>query len=84
MMNDIMQGKYAVVKFKFDSTYSEIPAIWLIIDDNVKGQWCFWPPRTANCATLISNYTAPNFNTWVRYEVEIIKYCCKYLNLYST
>lgn len=68
--------KYAVVKFLVDSTYSEIPTIWLIEDDNI--QQCWWPPRTANTALLISNYANPDYKTWDLYEVDIIKYCCKY------
>lgn len=79
MMNNNTQSgkKYAVVKFKSDSSYSEIPTLWLI-DKGVNGQWCLWPPRTANCATLILNYATPNYETWRTYEIEIVKYCCKY------
>nr|XP_012222566.1 PREDICTED: uncharacterized protein LOC105672291 [Linepithema humile] len=35
---------------------------------------CWWPPRTANCATLIANCAHPN-STGKRYDVDIIKYC---------
>lgn len=79
MMNENTHSKrkYAVVKFKSDSSYSEIPALWLM-DKGDNRQWCLWPPRTANCATLMSNYTSPNYESWREYEVEIIKYCCKY------
>lgn len=68
--------KYAVVKFLSDSTYNEIPTAWLFENEN--NTWCWWPPRTANCA-LISNCTSPNFNTWTKFEIDIVKYCSKYL-----
>lgn len=70
--------KYAVVKFLSDSTHSEIPSTWLFENED-NSYWCWWPPRTANCATLISNCTSPNFNTWNKYEIDIIKFCSKYL-----
>ncbi|XP_029662785.1 uncharacterized protein LOC115235264 [Formica exsecta] len=65
--------KYAVVKFLSDCTYSEIPTLWLIQEGNT--QECWWPPRTANTPLLMTNYTSPNYDTWDRYEIEIIKYC---------
>lgn len=73
--------RYAVVKFVSDATYSEIPTCWLFEDDDT--QKCWWPPRTANCATFIANYTSPNPNSWFQYEVEVIKLCSKYLYILS-
>ncbi|XP_071574352.1 uncharacterized protein [Temnothorax nylanderi] len=74
------RNKYAVVKFKSYSSYSEIPTAWLIIsdDDNNKYQQCWWPPRTTNSALAIANCANPNPNTWSRFEVEFIKYCSSY------
>jgi len=69
--------KYAVVKFLLDSTYSEISTTWLFKEKDT--QYCWWPPRTANSATLIMNSESPDIYTWNRYEVEILKYCSKYL-----
>lgn len=69
--------KYAVIKFLSDSTYSEKPITWLFKDKGI--QQCWWPPRTANSATLIMNCESPDFCTWNRYEVDIVKYCSKYL-----
>lgn len=66
--------RFAVVKFMDNDSYSEIPTCWLT-EDNTH---CYWPSRTANSATLIANCTSPNFNTWSQFEVEIIRYCCKY------
>lgn len=71
---------YAVVKFLSDCTFSEIPTIWLIQEGNT--QECWWPPRTANTSLLMINYTFPNYDTWNRYDIEIIKYCSKYLIFY--
>lgn len=70
--------KYAVVKFLCDFTFSEIPTTWFIQHGN-DTQQCWWPPRTANSAILIANYAKPDFSTWNRYKVDIIKYCCKYI-----
>lgn len=81
MDNDIQGNKkYAVVKFLSDSTFSEIPIAWLVEDDG-DNQLCWWPPRTYNNATLIANSTSPNFQTWSQYEVDIVKYCCKYFKV---
>lgn len=68
---------YAVVKFLIDSLYSEVPISWLTREDN--NQLCYWPPRKINAKVLIANYTSPNVETWNLYEVEVIKYCSKYL-----
>ncbi|XP_039306808.1 uncharacterized protein LOC120358125 [Solenopsis invicta] len=65
--------KYAVVKFLCDSSYSEIPTTWLFQEKNI--QYCWWPPRTANSATLILNCESPDFSSWKHYEVNIIKHC---------
>lgn len=69
--------KYAVVKFLLDCTYSEVPTIWLV-KENGHTQ-CWWPPRTANTPALMAQYVSPNHNTWERYNVDIMKYCSKYL-----
>lgn len=69
--------KYAVVKFLSDSTYSEIPTVWLFKKKDT--QYCWWPSRTANSATLIMNCESPDFQTWNHYEVDIVKYCGKYI-----
>lgn len=71
--NGSFQPRYAVVRFKIDNTYSEIPTSW-IIEDNL----CWWPPRTANSAIFISNCTDPNRSTWKQYNIDIIKYCSTY------
>lgn len=71
--------KYSVVKFLIDDLYSEIPTSWLILDGNK--QMCWWPPRTANAAVLISTYSSPNLETWNQYEVDVLKHCCKYLHI---
>ncbi|XP_029673714.1 uncharacterized protein LOC115241895, partial [Formica exsecta] len=63
--------KYAVVKFLSDSTYSEIPTAWLF-KDKEDIQQCWWPPRTANSATLIINCESPD-STWNSYEVDIFR-----------
>ncbi|XP_032688502.1 uncharacterized protein LOC116852342 [Odontomachus brunneus] len=34
-----------------------------------------WPPRTANAANFIANYTNPNYDTWITFEVDLIKHC---------
>ena len=73
--------KYAVVKFFSDNTYSEVPITWLVTGEN-NIQQCWWPPRTANSKPMIANCTNPNCNTWTKYDVEIIRYCCKYLRIY--
>ncbi|CAL1678269.1 unnamed protein product [Lasius platythorax] len=65
--------KYAVVKFLLDNLYSEIPTSWLTRENNK--QLCWWPPRTANTKILIVNCASPNFDTWNKYEVDVIKYC---------
>lgn len=80
MMNDNMENtrKYAVVKFKLDSLFSEISIIWLLENDDSDKQWCLWPPRTANCGLLIANYAKPDPKTWIRYEIKFIKLCCEY------
>lgn len=70
---------YAVVKFLVDNLYSEVPVSWLTLEDNK--QLCLWPPRTTNAKLLIANYISPNVETWNLYEVDIIKYCSKYLLL---
>lgn len=75
-MSSESKNKYAVVKFLSDSTYSEIPTVWLFRDKN-NIQQCWWLPRTANSAILIMNCESPN-STWNCYEVDIVKYCCKY------
>lgn len=74
--NKTINKTYAVVKFKSDSTYSEIPTVWLVENDNK--ELCWWPPRTANAAMLIASCTRPDEQSWNQYEVDIIKYCCKY------
>jgi len=71
--------KYAVVKFIIDNLYSEIPASWLIFDSNKNKSKCFWPPRTANTATLIANYASPNVETWHQYDIDFVKYSSKYV-----
>lgn len=70
---DSKSRKYAVVKFLSDSTFSEIPTVWLFENNSI--QYCWWPPRTANSATLIANCTSPNYNTWTRHKVDVMKYC---------
>lgn len=83
MDDDIRRNKkYAVVKFLTDSTFSEIPIAWLLEDDD-DNQLCWWPPRTCNSAILIANCATPNFSTWTQYEVEVVKYCCKYFKIYT-
>lgn len=78
MNNEI---KYAVIKFLSDGSFSEIPVLWLIYNDNNEVTECLWPPRTANCATLIAHCAHPN-NTWRRFDVDIIKYCSKYFSIF--
>lgn len=73
------EKQYAVVKFLSDNMFSEIPVAWLYIEDNM--EQCWWPPRTANTATLIANCASPDNNTWSIHEVEVLKYCCEYINL---
>lgn len=51
-MNAEEMKKYAVVKFLSDLTFSEIPTAWLLNDG--KKDECWWPPRTANSASLES------------------------------
>lgn len=70
--------QYAVVKFLSDCTFSEIPTAWLMTEED-DNQQCWWPPRTANSKLLIANCASPNYDTWIRYDVDIIKYCSKYL-----
>jgi len=70
---------YAVVRFVSDNTFSEIPTAWLSEENDVLQ--CWWPPRNANSAILIANFAIPNHNTWSKYVVELIKYCCKYLHI---
>lgn len=81
MVDNLTGKKYAVVRFLSDSTFSEIPSAWLIEEDDFT--MCWWPSRTANSGTLIANRTSPNYNIWNQYEVEVIKYCCKYFSLYT-
>lgn len=69
---------YAVVQFLSDSTFSEIPTAWLCKYGGI--EHCWWPPRTANSATLISKCAPPNYDTWSRHKVDIIKYCCMYFH----
>jgi len=71
---------YAVVQFVSDNTFSEIPTAWLSEENDMLQ--CWWPPRNANSAILIANCAIPNYNTWSKYEIELIKYCCKYLHIY--
>lgn len=73
--------KYAVVKFLSDGMYNEIPAAWLITEND--NQQCWWPPRMANSKLLISNCTLPNYNTWTKHDVNIIKYCSKFYTFIS-
>lgn len=68
---------YAVVQFLSDSTYSEVPTKWLT--KNGDNYLCWWPPRTSNTATLIAHCVNPNLQLWNKYEVDVIKYCCKYI-----
>lgn len=64
---------YAVVKFLSDCSFSEIPTVWISEENDMIH--CWWPPRNANCANLITNCASPIFNTWSKHKVEIIKYC---------
>lgn len=82
MDKDVQYKKYAVVKFLLDSTFSEIPTAWLINED-VDNQLCWWPPRTFNSATLIANCSSPNVKTWIKYEVDVVKYCSKCFKSYA-
>ncbi|CAL1678861.1 unnamed protein product [Lasius platythorax] len=70
----VINKKFAVVKFLSDCTYSEIPTAWLMTDDDDYEQ-CWWPPRTANSKLLKANCASPNYDTWIKYDVDIIKYC---------
>ncbi|KAL0098879.1 hypothetical protein PUN28_020866 [Cardiocondyla obscurior] len=72
-MTDFVDKNYAVVKFLSDCSYSEIPIAWLSKEGEVMK--CWWPPRNANAATFITNYTSPNTMTWSLHEVELTKYC---------
>lgn len=72
--------RHVVVKFLSDSTFSEIPTAWLIEEDDYT--MCWWPPRTANSGTLIASCASAKHNTWSQYEVNVIKYCCKYISIY--
>lgn len=75
--------KYAVVKFLSDDTYSEIPTIWLkVAEKEGKKTQCWWPPRNSNTPLLMANYSTPNCDTWVLYNVEIIKYSGNYLCIF--
>lgn len=47
---DIVNKKYAVVKFLSDSTFSEIPTAWLCEDDD--NQLCWWPPRSSKLCNV--------------------------------
>lgn len=75
----VQNKKYAVVKFILDNLYSEIPASWIIFDNNKNKSKCFWPPRTANTATLIANCASPNVETWHQYDIDFVKYSSKYV-----
>lgn len=72
--------KYAVIKFLSDSTFSEIPTAWLTEKDGI--EYCWWPPRTANSATLISKCASPNYKTWTLHKVDFIRYCGMYFHKY--
>lgn len=74
---ELIAKTYAVVKFHVDNVYSEVPLSWLTLEGSK--QLCFWPPRTINAKLLITNYTNPDIDTWDLYEVDVIKYCSKYL-----
>lgn len=77
--DNIMENmkEYAVVKFLLDNTYSEVPVAWLLNENN--NPQCWWPPRAmTNISTLMTDNVEPNYKTWSRYEVDIIKYCSQF------
>lgn len=78
---EVKNKKYAVVKFLSDCTFSEIPITWLTTDADAYEQ-CWWPPRMANSKLLIANCASPTYDTWNKYDVDIIKYCSKYLYVF--
>lgn len=69
--NKIMD--YAVVKFTSDSSYSEVPLLWLSEDH----QYCYWPTKTKNPVNLMLKNIPPS-EDWDKYAVEIESFCCKY------
>lgn len=77
MASCLQTTTYAVVKFLSDSTFSEVPVSWLIKNNDISQ--CWWPPRTSNSAMLITHCVNPNLKLWNKYEVEVVKYCSKYI-----
>lgn len=75
-MSSLQKKSYAVVKFISNSTFSEVPTNW--ISTNGDTSFCWWPPRSSNYANLIANHANPN-KLWNKFEIDIIKYYCKYL-----
>lgn len=69
---------YAVVHFLSEDSFSEVPTNWILESNSTSGEeakFCWWP-ATKNVSTLIENRTQPE-KTWAKYNIEILKYCCK-------
>jgi len=65
---------YAIVQFLADESFSEIPTNW--IQRNNDGFICWWP-NTKNISSLIKNRAEPDKKLWSRFDITVIKYCCK-------